>query len=292
MRIIRLSGAFLALAAAWLCLGPAAEASPPEGAPVFLKWSFERPAPLPGGGMELALSLSASSGEPLSGALWCYKLISMKSFREMGPPPPPLVYCGAFEDGSGILKISSGQTVLADAQASAVSGGRRMFAQTSTMIFGDSFGSDELPPSNADFPPWPDHGLFSTGFMYWPQTGETFTLVPRGPGPPLEYRVYEDGGPSPGSYARDALGMGFTPDHDPRLNAESASASKAIYFVGTAPDGSVYSYTVYIHRSRYANHSLPAGFAVFSASLGVTGLVILSRRARRGRSLRCALKPS
>jgi hypothetical protein len=292
MENIRLKPLFALLAAAAISLAFAAEAAAEGSPPDFLRWSFQRPERQRDGSGVLVLRLSSSSGAPLSEARWCTKLFPAQSFRAMGKnPPQPIVSCGDFANGERELRLVSGAPAMADIQAEAVSGGRRMYAQTSAMIFGESLGRAEFPVSSASPPPWPDYAVMSSGHLYWPQTGETFSLVPRGPGPRLAFQAYEDGKAAEGVYADGEWGKGFTPGNDPELNRQRSSAFKAIYFVGETPDGAVYSYTLNIHRSRYANLSVTGGFKVFFAAMGAAALIIIVVFRFRRRALRLAPKP-
>ncbi|MDR2338657.1 MAG: hypothetical protein LBF40_00745 [Deltaproteobacteria bacterium] len=263
-----------------------------EGLPTFLKWDYLRFPRERNGNMRLELKLSSSTGEPISDAAWSYRLIVLQGFRGKGArAPEPVVYGGTFPEGNYELDIVSGTTVLADVRGTAMVGGRRMYAQASTMIFGDQLGAYKLPPSDAAEPAWPDYLMASSGYLYWPQTGETFSLQPMGPGAPMSYTVYDAKGPSSGSYLpEEGGGNGFVPDHDPTLNAGRSADAKPLYFVGQTKDGSVYAYTLNVHRSRYANMHEALGFLLFFGSLGLTGLILAVRYLKR-RSLSYAVRP-
>jgi hypothetical protein len=259
----------------------------------FLKWDYRRPHRLQNGNVELVIKLSTRTGEPFGQADWCYKLFSLKGFGDAGlaSAPPPAVICGSFADGEDTLRITSGSTMLADIEAAAVVGGKRMYAQAAAMLYGDSIGEYTPPPSNSGAPDWPSYIMGSSRYLYWAQTGDTFTMRAAGPGEPLDYKVYgEDGEPFAGVYKKAAGGNSFVPEHDPELNKVRTAAVKPVYFVGTTPDGGTYAYTLNMHRARDANQSLLGGFVVFFSAMGLT-LVILALVHFGRRSGRLAQKP-
>jgi hypothetical protein len=204
--------------------------------------------------------------------------------------PEPITIAGNFKENDYTLEIVSGTVVLADILGSALVEGKRMFAQVAVMIYGDSIKEFKLPVSNATMPQWPDYMMMSTGYLFWPRVGETFTLTPKFPGPKLDYKVFSDNGPVVGSYHGTDTALSFVPENDEELNVSNVPIpSKPIYFVSELPDGSIYSYTINIHRSRYASLSLALGFVVFFAAMLLTLLSILIYRHKR-RNLRLAAK--
>ncbi|MDR2405399.1 MAG: hypothetical protein LBE27_03410, partial [Deltaproteobacteria bacterium] len=217
-----------------------------------MKWEYKRPSRLQNGNVRLVMKLVANTGEEISQASFCYRLLPLKNFRELKDKlPDPITITGDFQGSLNTLEIVSGSDMLADVEGTALVGGRRMYAQAAAMIYGDSIGEDTLPVSNGEFPGWPDYMMMSTGYLYWPRVGETFTLVPKGPGAPISYKVYSDNGLVAGSYKGDGRATSFTPENDEELDsAKSSNLAKPIYFVAELADHSVYSYTMNIHRSR------------------------------------------
>jgi hypothetical protein len=256
------------------------------------------------------LHLVASDGSPPEDASWFYQLLPLASYREvLRAGDAAVMRAGRFEGGAGEaeggglaagglqdpsifrlgeegrarggcrLVVASGIYAMADVLGTALVRGRRSYAQTAMLLFGDSLGG-EPPVSNSVSPGWPSYNFSGSGELYWPQTGHTFTLTARegtilGP-----VRALRDTGPVPGEYAGAENGISFTPAHDPELSAESSSATKPVYLVGRLPGGGTLTYTFYVHRSRTAGTDLPLGILLSAAAFAVTGLGIIVYRSR------------
>lgn len=251
----------------------------------------------------------SGDGSPLEDASWFYRLLPLASYRELlATKDEPVMRAGSFGEGGneagefagardpspsvfrlgegggfkaeGGLKLSlaSGSYVMADVMASAVVRGRRCYAQTAMLLFGDSMGA-RGPETNSGVPPWPSFDFVGSGDLYWPQTGNAFTLTARGWSPSGPVLAWGDGGPAAGEYAVAENGVSFTPAHDPELSAESSAASKPIFMVAGTTDGGSLCYTFYVHRSRYAGADLHLGVTVAFSAFLLAGLGIAAFRA-------------
>jgi hypothetical protein len=264
------------------------------------------------------LYLASSDGSPVTDASWFYSFRPLESYRRvMETRGPSLMRAGAFESGpaeagglvperegrpsvfrlgdsggepGGLkLALASGSYVLADVMAAGVVGGRRCYAQTGMLLFGDSEGAHGPRSNAAGYPAWPTYGFGGSGDLYWPQTGQTFTLTAKGADWSPEGPLHALGakGPVKGAWSQAPGGAAFTPAHDPELSRQSSAATKPVYIVGALRGGGAVAYTFYVHRSRYAAQSLPLGLALAGAAFLAAGLGILAAYAR-GRAARHA----
>jgi hypothetical protein len=262
------------------------------------------------------LYLVSSDGSPLEEASWFYRMHPIESFRSLptGKNSPvsragdfsqgPLE-AGSFADapydstsvyrvGEDIdagppsdlkLVLATGTFMLADVMGSAVIRGKRCYAQTALLLFGDSLGGEPLK-TNAASPHWPSFLYHGSGDLYFPQTGQSFTFTVRegtilGP-----VRALRDEGPVPGEFVPADNGISFTPANDPELSRLPSTATKPVYMLGGLPDGGTVSFTYYVHRNRYAAQDLPmglglSGLAFLATGLGILGVYWAGRRAPR-----------
>ncbi|MDR1039851.1 MAG: hypothetical protein LBR80_06705 [Deltaproteobacteria bacterium] len=297
---------------------PLAALSPADGEggpPPYVRWEFSHPAYHSNGPVIVELFLVSGDGSPLEDASWFYRATNLSSYRSVVESgEAPVLRAGTFEAGpaeggefarearwpAGIfspvvteggrapsdlrLILSSGGYIKAEVMGAATVRGVRCYAQTAMLLVGDSPGGTRLQ-SNAADPRWPSLAVGGPGNVYWPQTGETYTLG--APGGSLSGPVWawRDGGPVPGEFGEAEDGVNFTPAADPELSGHSTAASKPVFFVTGTADGGTLAYTFYVHRPRYAAMDVPLGMGVAAAAFAVTGLGILGCRlvGRRGR---------
>ncbi|MDR3154595.1 MAG: hypothetical protein LBW85_10095 [Deltaproteobacteria bacterium] len=266
----------------------------------YIRWEYSHPSRHKNGPAVVELYLVSSDGSPLEDASWFYRLLPLGSYRELlQTKDEPVRRAGTFDrgeaegrglNGAGIgrasifrlgeaggpkgahkLVVASGTYMMVDVLGSALVRGRRCYAQAAMLLFGDSLEAASLA-SNTPENHWPSYGFMGSGDLYWPQTGQSYTLTPRGWVPASRPSAIRDSGPVPGQYSFTGEVTSFTPDHDPELSAQSSSATKPIFMVGRLPDGGAVTYTLYVHRSRYAGTDLGLGIGLFAAALLVTSL--------------------
>ena len=134
----------------------------------------------------------------------------------------------------------------------------------------------EAPPTPPAF------GLTSDGEGYWPQTGHCFTLRPDWPGMEAlaAMTVHDEYGRELARLPRTAEGgFAYRPPHDKALDRAGDIAAKPFIFVADAPGGiGTISYTLAVHRSRWANYRLIPGLGVLAGSMAATGVFVWRRR--------------
>jgi hypothetical protein len=178
------------------------------------------------------------------------------------------------------LVVSSGSFVMLEVMGTALMHGKRCYAQTGLLLFGDSSGGSPRVSNVAD-PRWPSFRFRGSGDMYWPQTGQSYTFSYREGTVAGPVTAWRDGGKVPGEYAHGEDGVSFTPAHDPELAAQPSMATRPVFLVAATPEGGTLSYTFYVHRSRYAGADLPLGIALCSAAFLLTGLGLMAGYAAR-----------
>jgi hypothetical protein len=259
------------------------------------------------------LFLVSSDGSPVEDASWFYRMIPLEGPIKRGRVPMGgdggVMRAGTFDVGPheagdyadakpGRVKIfrlgdngkeplgelrlvlASGRNSLVDVIATGLVRGKRCYAQTSSLLYGQS-PDMPFPASNATDPRWPSFGFKGTGGMYLPKAGDRFTLLPREGSWEGPLQAWRDAGPVPGRYGTDGNGYSFTPDDDPELTSEAGFVSKPVFMLARTPDGGTLSYTFYLHRSRYAGQDHPLGIALCAAAFLLTGLSFLAVRVLR-----------
>jgi hypothetical protein len=231
------------------------------------------------------LNLLANGGSKLEDGEYFYRVTPLASYREVAATAEPYLIKGRFPPGETTLSIESGTYVFLEIQGSALVAGARRFAQTQLLLFGDS---PSPPPfsSNAKDPRWPAYDFRGTGEIFWPQVGQDFILIPRAPtelaGP---IQVWEREAPALGERREEGAGIAFTPATDKKLASQSGRANKPLFFVAPLKGGGSLSYSIYVHRNRYAGENLPLGLLVFSGALAATavpvGLALKKKGAKR-----------
>jgi hypothetical protein len=280
-----------------------------DAPPPYIRWEYRNPSRHKNGPAVVEMYLVSGDGSPVEDASWFYRFLPLASFRQvMEIKEEPVMRAGTFDqgdaEGRGFLPgeeavssvfrlgkddaphgdkrliVASGTYVLAEVMAKATVGGRTCYAQTAMLLFGDSMGGEPLVSNTVD-PHWPSYGFMGSGELYWPQTGQTYTLTVREGEILGHVTAVRDDGPVPGAFVYKEGGTDFTPDHDPELSRESSSATKPVYLVGRTADGGTLSYTFYIHRSRYAASHLSWGVGVSILAFFLTGAVILAFSLKR-----------
>lgn len=250
----------------------------------YIRWEYKSPPRHRNGMAGVNLFLTSSDGAPISDAFWYYRIISLENFREVNFQLPPIIISGYFEPGTNELVINSGKYILVEIMGSAILHGKRSYAQTGALLFGEGKGY-QLPESNGPEPIWPSFMLIRSGETYWPQTGQSFTMIPRPDFGIGEFAAYEATGPASGTFENGPHGRSFIPAADPKLNAQGSAASKPVYFVAPLEGGGNLSYTIYVHRNRYGGENMNLGLIIFFSGFVVTvfflARVFYLRRALR-----------
>ncbi|MDR2350644.1 MAG: hypothetical protein LBF41_08525 [Deltaproteobacteria bacterium] len=248
----------------------------------YVRWEFKPPPRHKNGAASVSLNLVSSDGKPLSEASWYYKATPLASFRMVDDSAGTAIVRGSFGDGDNTLTIDSGVYLFVELMGTAVLDGKRHYAQTHGLLFGESLAVEPPEPGGGPEPDWPSFAFSGSGEIYWPQTGHTFVLSPKGDRGIGEFTAMTPTGKALGEYVDTDGGRGFVPATDKELNAMGATASKPVFFVAGIPDGGSVSYTIYVHRSRYGGEKLNLGFVVFSSTfVGTSFVLILFFRRRR-----------
>jgi hypothetical protein len=252
----------------------------------YIRWEYKPPPRHRNGMAGIHLFLASSDGSPITEAFWYYRLINLEDFREIDFQAPPTIVTVFFTPGENELIIDSGAVVLVEVMGTGLLHGTRSYAQTASLLFGESKGFKPVT-SNGPEPSWPSFQLIRSGETYWPQTGQSFTMVPA-PGFAIgEFAAYEQTGVAKGEFVIGHNGRSFIPASDPQLNAQGSAASKPVYFVAPLEGGGSLSYTIYVHRNRYGGEDINLGLLVFFTGFIATGLV-LGRLFYKRRALRHA----
>jgi hypothetical protein len=252
-------------------LFPDAPAAPEN--PSYIRWEYQPPPRHRNGAAEINLNLVSSDGSPVSDGFWYYKATPLISFRRVMETAPPSTVTGFFKPGENTLNILSGQFIFVEAMGTAMLNGERHYAQTAVLLYGET-GKVKPIKSKAPQPLWPSFQFSGSGELYWPQTGHTFTLRARDGCQLGEVSAWSPEGRARGEYVNAEGGRGFVPAADKKLNDQGSAASKPIFFLAEIPGGGSVSYTIYIHRNRYAGENLNLGLIVFFSALTGTGLIL------------------
>jgi hypothetical protein len=190
------------------------------------------------------------------------------------------------------LVIKTGGIQSVRLAAKATTGKSVSYAQADFMAFGQSDAGPSAPAVSSlnsfPLPDWPSLSLASSGELYWPQTGHSFTIDVSAPlFSQTPMAVWEEGREAPTALVEaDFFGkFVYVPPRDPDLDAAGATAAKRLAFVAEFPGGISASLTLKIHRSRVASMSPSLGLGLFGATLVVGGALLASSRRR---SLACA----
>jgi hypothetical protein len=159
-------------------------------------------------------------------------------------------------------------------------------AETSFYLFGKS-GKETERENPADKPVlFPIVSILSPAYNYWPQTGEEYTFKVnsgKDPGKSIKIMAIDKKKISP----LNPRGNGeftYTPPHDRDLDTQSAGAYKGNIIQIKEKRGSrMYkrTYTLLLHRSRYAYLHLKSGLVLVSGTMAFfLSLVIFTRRKK------------
>jgi hypothetical protein len=252
--------------------------------PPYVRWEYAPPPRHRNGLASVSLELKTSDGSPLKDAFWYYKATPLESLRRVNYKSKPSVVTGFFKEGENFLQISTGQYIFVEAMGSAVINGSRHYAQTVFLMYGQALDPKPIRSRGVE-PHWPSFNFVGSGDIYWPQTGNAFTLTPKGDIPLGEVSAWSTNGRAMGEYIQTEKGRGFVPATDKELNDLGSAASKPIFFLASEPDGGNVSFTIYVHRNRYAGENINLGLIVlFSSFIGtslILAFVFWKRRAFR-----------
>ena len=156
--------------------------------------------------------------------------------------------------------------------------GQPHFAQTRLTLYGQSKETDKNREGSGEGPYWPDFQVRSSGGLYWPQTGQEFSVsLNREIQKNME--VWSGAGELLGEINCSGTVYTYTPPHDPALNRAGTNASKPLIFVARINEGGAASFTQIVHRSRFAGLNKKAGLTVFTAAFLLFCLTaVLARR--------------
>jgi hypothetical protein len=249
-----------------------------------VRWEYKPPPRHRNGLATARLELKSSDGSALREAFWYYKATPLESFRRVNYKNKPSVVTGFFREGESELSITTGQYIFVEVMGTALLGETRHYAQTVLLLYGQAMDPKPIRSTGAE-PIWPSFDFVGSGDIYWPQTGNTFTLSSHGNSSLGEVSAWAPEGRAEGEFIQTERGRGFVPATDKELNKLGSAAAKPIFFLASVPDGGNVSFTIYVHRNRYAGENIPLGLLVlFSALIGtslVLAVVFHRRRAFR-----------
>jgi len=259
----------------FICFGSFsfASESSAETAPHFIWWSPAPSARTFDGRESLVLTLEASPNfNPDKPPEAWLRVTPQRRFNQPGEPAKAHWRQGEWSSiEPWTLAVQAGEYVRVEAFARAEIAGRPHYAQTRLLLYGQSGEDGSVPGDLAAPPNRPKFQVSSSGELYWPQTGHAFVFTLDG----LETGELEvwNGQGELLDQARDLAGVfKYTPAHDPALNRAGIRAGKPLIFVARNSDGDSASYTLVVHRSRWAGFNLRAGLAVFTTAFLLSGL--------------------
>jgi len=259
--------------------------NPAAGA--FMQWSSASIERLADSRVKLILALESSSpGVLLGNPVVFYRLTRLEHFNETTAPEGAGIHSLSWERSTAGLKIVifSGEYGRASIFARVEIGGRLHYAQTAFNLYGGS-GAGAFPEPNRlpQAPDWPEFLVSSDGPLYWPQTGQEFTLkIERSGGTSAKNLAVWDNGRQVAEVKPGAAGFRYRPEHDPILDRAGDLASKPLVFVVHSGDGDSVAFTLFVHRSRRAGWNLSAGLWVFAAGALVSGMLAWLTRRKFG----------
>ncbi len=164
---------------------------------------------------------------------------------------------------------------------------KTLLAHTETMLFGQSKTLPERvavdPTATAGLSILPYIDLVSPDNYYWNQTGQTFRFRIKAPfdAGQTNLSVLENGRTHSLSPNRGSEFV-YVPPHDPNLRKAGVQAFRNdILFACVMEGGAEFklTYSLMVHRSRYALNNHPAGIAVFTVSVFFfAGLIMIKRK--------------
>jgi hypothetical protein len=256
-------------------------AGPAAGQEAFIHWSAAPLERLADGRIKAVLTLESSS--PLENPAAYCRRARLGRFDGPGDPEDAEIHALEWEADGRRLVILGGEYARITVFARAEIQGRPHYAQTAFNLYGRAGAGEAPEPSRlSQAPDWPEFLVGSDGPLYWPQTGQTFTLQLKGDQNAAARLAVWDGGRRVAELLPGAAGFQYQPAHDSALDRAGDAASKPLVFVLPIDNGGLASFTLFVHRSRSAGRDLPAGLGLFSAAAAVSGaLVWLARRRRR-----------
>jgi hypothetical protein len=178
------------------------------------------------------------------------------------------------------LIVQSDDYAVVNAFARAEIDGQSYFAQTRLTLYGQSKETGKNREGSGEGPDWPDFQVRSNGGLYWPQTGQEFS-VSLSKEVQENMEVWSGGGELLDEMRHSGTVYTYTPPHDPALNWAGTNASKPLIFVARINEGGAASFTQIVHRSRFAGLNKKAGLTVFTAAFLLSCLTaVLARRKR------------
>ena len=271
-----------------LLVNPLAAAERPgqTEAETFMQWSSYSVERLADGQVRLILTLESSRPElHLDNPTAFYRLAKPARWDEPAAPGEGEIYALDWERPDELkLVLLSGEFGRATVFARAEIEGRLHYAQTAFNLYGRSRAGARPEPLSLSLPQtpgWPEFSISSEAPLYWPQTGQEFTLKLKGDSIAKNLVVW-DGPRRAAELEPVETGFKYWPEHDPGLDRAGPRASKPLVFVAPINGGGSVSFTLFVHRSRRAGLNMPAGLGVFAAGFLATGIpVCLTRRRFR-----------
>jgi hypothetical protein len=248
----------------------------------FIHWSAAPVERLASGRVRAVLTLE-SYGITLENPAAYYRLDRLGRFDGPAAPKDSEIHGLDWErDTDGLkLVILSGEYARITVFARAETEGRPFYAQTAFNLYGRS-EADAAPVASrlSQAPDWPEFLVGSDGPLYWPQTGQTFTLQLKGSEHGARKLAVWDKGRRLTELTPGAAGFQYQPEHDRTLDHAGDAASKPLVFVLPGDNGGSTSFTLFVHRSRLAGRNLSAGLGLFATAVMVGGALVWRARRR------------